>query len=87
MLAKLRNKLHLPWGQRSISSIVEIPKLLHAAELTRLSWATRIKSYAEVPDVYKSFFESIPADGCAFPYTVLTPSYERFIHKTFCIII
>lgn len=82
MLAKLRNKLRLPWGQRPVSSIAEIPKLLHPAELTKFSWATHIKSYADVPDVYKDFFEPILADGCAFPYTVMTPSYERFIHTT-----
>jgi len=55
---------------------------LNADELTRSSWAKHIKSYEEVPDVYKSFFEPFIADGYELPYTVLTPSYERFIHKT-----
>jgi hypothetical protein len=53
-----------------------------ADELTRSSWAKPITSYDDVPKVYKSFFEPFHADGQEFPYTVLTPSYERFIHRT-----
>ena len=82
MPTRPRNILGTSWRWVRTSSRTGFPKLLNATELTQLSWATRIKSYAEVPDVYKSFFDPILADGCAFPYTVLTPSYERFIHKT-----
>ena len=81
MLTKMRNKLHMPWGRGPISSIVGLPKLLSGAELARSSWATRIESYADLPDVYKGFFEPFLVDGRDFPYTVLTPSHERFIHR------
>jgi len=55
---------------------------LNPADLTRSSWAKPIRSYADVPAVYKKFFDSFLVEGRAFPYTVLTPSYEMFIHKT-----
>jgi hypothetical protein len=60
---------------------IEIPKR-NDAELTKSSWAKPIRSCADVPDVYKDFFDSFIAGGREFPYTVLTPSYEKFIHKT-----
>lgn len=82
MPARKRNILGMSWKWARTSSIVGFLKPLNATELTKLSWATHIKSYAEVPDVYKDFFEPILADGSAFPYTVMTPSYERFVHKT-----
>lgn len=52
-----------------------------AVEQTKSSWAKPIKSYAAVPNVYKSFFGPF-LDRQVFPYTVLTPSYEGFIHRT-----
>ncbi|MBE7555710.1 MAG: hypothetical protein HS126_32065 [Anaerolineales bacterium] len=39
-----------------------------------------IRSYAEVPDVYRSSFEALVSDSL-FPYTVLTPSYAGFINR------
>ena len=81
MLTKMRNKLHIPGARRNIPSIAGLPKLLSGAELAMSSWATRIASYAEIPDIYKSFFEPFSKSDKAFPYTVLTPSQERFIHK------
>ena len=82
MPARTRNILGTSWNWARTSSIVEFLKPLNSAELTKLSWATCIKSYTEVPDVYKDFFKSILADERVFPYTVMTPSYERFVHKT-----
>jgi len=82
MLSKTRNKLQMLWGHASISAMVGFSKFLNPFELTKSSWAIQIKSIADVPDVYKSFFDPFPTDGSAFPYTVLTPSYENFIHKT-----
>ena len=52
---------------------------LTAFEQTRRSWATRVESYDEAPDIYKTFFERLPAD--AFPYTVITPTFEGFFHR------
>ena len=82
MLSKMRIKLRMLWGHASISTMVGFPKFLSPYELTKSSWATRIKSHTEVPDVYKSFYKPFSADKSSFPYTVLTPSYENFIHKT-----
>lgn len=81
MLTKMRNKLHTPWRQGNLLSIAKLPKLLSGAELSKSSWATHIASYADVPDIYKSFFETFLNSEKVFPYTVLTPSYERFIHR------
>jgi hypothetical protein len=58
------------------------PPLLHPAELTKLSWANKIRSYPDVPAAYQDFFEPLLAAGREFPYTVLTPSFERFINPT-----
>jgi len=82
MLTKMRNKMRMPWGQAHNSKTAKLPKLLSPADLTRSSWAKPIKSCADVPNIYKEFFDSLLVEGQAFPYTVLTPSYERFIHKT-----
>jgi len=58
-----------------------LPKL-SGADLARSSWATCIEAYKDLPEIYKSIFDPILTDGGqAFPYTVLTPSYERFIHR------
>lgn len=81
MLTKMREKLHMPWGRVPVSLIPGLPKLLSGAELARSSWATRVESYADLPDAYKSFFEPFLMEGRDFPYTVLTPSHERFIHR------
>jgi hypothetical protein len=81
MLTKMRNILRTTWGQVQTSTRSGLPKL-SGAELARSSWAKHIESYEVVPDIYKDFFEPIRAEGGAFPYTVLTPSHERFIHRT-----
>ena len=81
MLNKMRNIVHMTWGQIHPSKIIGLPKL-SGAELARSSWAKHIEYYEDVPDIYKAFFEPLLAEGREFPYTVLTPSHERFIHKT-----
>jgi len=55
--------------------------LLTAAEQTKLSWAKAIKSYDEVPEVYRGAFEALVGDANRFPYAVLTPSYAGFITR------
>lgn len=79
MLTKIQNIFQLILDQ--VYTSIETPKR-NDAELTKSSWAKPIKSFADVPDVYKDFFDSFLADRLEFPYTVLTPSYEKFIHKT-----
>src|SRR3990172_851111 len=81
MLTKMRNILRMTWRQAYTSKFALLPTV-SAAEQTKSSWAKPIKSYAAVPNVYKDFFEPFLADGRVFPYTVLTPSYEGFIHRT-----
>ena len=82
MLSKTRNKMRTLWGHSSIPVMAGFSKFFNPFELTKSSWAIQIKTFAEVPDVFKSFFEPFPIDESAFPFTVLTPSYENFIHKT-----
>lgn len=82
MPARTRTTPGTSWRRMLTSSIAGFPKFLSPLELTKSSWAVHIKSRAEVPDAYKSFFEPFRADESTFPYTVLTPSYENFIHKT-----
>jgi len=55
---------------------------LSATEQTKLSWAKAVKSYADVPEVFKDFFEPYLAAGRSFPYAVLTPSFQGFIRTT-----
>jgi len=55
--------------------------LLTAAEQTMLSWAKAIKSYDEVPEVYRGSFGALVGDASRFPYAVLTPSYAGFITR------
>ena len=45
------------------------------------SWAKAIRSISEVPQAYASFFESLLTLDSPFPVTVLTPSYEGFLHS------
>jgi hypothetical protein len=58
------------------------PTLGAIAEQTKSSWARLITSYAAVPPVYQGFFEPLQVEGRAFPHTVVTPSYEKFLHRT-----
>ena len=79
MLTKIQNIFQIILNQ--VYTSIKTPKR-NDAEMTKSSWAKPIKSYADVPDVYKEFFDPFLADKREFPYTVLTPSYEKFIHKT-----
>ncbi len=54
---------------------------LSAEEQTRLSWAKRIEDYAAVPANFRGFFESFSGGHRPFPYTVITPTYEGFLHR------
>jgi hypothetical protein len=56
------------------------PPVMSAAEQTRLSWARRIRSAEELPDIYRSFMAALPAAG-AFPYTVITPTFAGFVRR------
>ena len=81
MLTKIRNILRMNRRQARAPRESGLPKL-SGAELARSSWAKPVESYADVPDAFRAFFEPLLVSGRAFPYTILTPSHERFIHKT-----
>ena len=81
MLTGIRKIRRMTRRQIPPSTSPKMPAL-SAAEQTRLSWAQFIGSYATVPKVFQGFFEPILAEGRAFPYAVLTPSYEGFLHRT-----
>ncbi len=55
--------------------------LLTGAAQTKLSWAKLVESYDELPEIYRSFFDSFPNTTGEFPYMVLTPKYEGFIRR------
>lgn len=73
MLNRLQNSIQLTWDQIYDVFVPKRPKL-DAAQQTRLSWANRVKSYADVPEVFKDFFEPFQEADLDFPYTVRTPS-------------
>ncbi len=81
MPTNLYNRLHRRWRDAGTGTAARLPRL-SAAEQTKLTWAKPVKSYAEVPDAFKEFFGSFQAAGQAFPYTVLTPSRQGFLHRT-----
>jgi len=72
MLDRMRAVLRMVWRQY-------LPT--NAAEQTKASWARPIESPAAVPAAYREFFETLLAGGRAFPYAVLTPSYQGFLHR------
>lgn len=80
-LAKMRNVLPINWRRIFASAIAAFP-IRSADEQTRLSWARSISTYADVPEIYQGFFEPFLAPGRVFPYSVLTPSYTGFVHRT-----
>lgn len=81
MLIKMRHTWRMIWSKNHASPIALLPKL-SASEQTKLSWAVPVTSYAAVPRAFQGFFEPLLAVGMEFPYTVLTPSCEGFIHRT-----
>lgn len=56
--------------------------VINTTELTKSTWAQPVKSYNLVPHIYKDFFEPRLVGGREFPYTILAPSFEGFIHRT-----
>lgn len=48
---------------------------------TRLSWATQIQCLQEVPPEFQWFFNLHKVTDIKFPYTVITPSFEGFLHR------
>ncbi len=80
MLTRIRNMPKLIGRRANASSVLRSPTP-RAAEQSRRSWAQLIDSYSAIPDAFRGFFERVPSEGVAFPYTILTPAYEGFLHR------
>jgi hypothetical protein len=55
---------------------------LTGARQTMASWSKVIESYDAIPSAYKSFLKPYAGNAQSFPYTILTPSQDKFLHKT-----
>ena len=77
----MKNIILKIWNKVYASTINYLPLMSSDAQ-TRLSWAKVIESYDDVPTIYKDFFKNPHIKGRQFPYTILTPSYREFIHKS-----
>lgn len=72
--------MKMRWG-KFLDSLSRILPMLQSDDDYRLSWANRIKSYDEVPDIYKFTFQPLLEVKRDFPYTVLTPTFENRLHS------
>lgn len=49
---------------------------------TKMSWATLLTKYEEVPSDFQSFFNSLRQNSEVFPFSIITPSYEGFMQRS-----
>lgn len=49
---------------------------------TKMSWATLITKYEEVPSDFQAFFSSFIQKEESFPFSIITPSYEGFMQRS-----
>jgi hypothetical protein len=68
----------LRMGQRAYARGI---KLLTADEITRLSWARRVDSWASVPVDYHPYLEAHLPAQMPFPGGILTPTYQGFLRQ------
>jgi len=55
-------------------------RYLHPDDQARLSWARVAKTSEEVPEIYRGFFEALPAkDKEPFPYLVISPTFKGYL--------
>jgi hypothetical protein len=47
----------------------------------KASWARPLKLGDPIPEAFRDFFESAISSQSDFPYTVITPTYDGFIHR------
>jgi hypothetical protein len=81
MLTTMRNIRRTILKNKLAALRASIPRM-SADEQTRLSWAKPIRSFEDVPAIYNEIFSAYLKKGQPFPYSVLTPSYEGFLHRT-----
>ena len=72
----------LTFPRRFIAGIIARMERLGPIDNPKASWAESVESYGSVPDYFKGFFEPYRTGGLEFPYAVLTPNFEGFIHPT-----
>jgi hypothetical protein len=71
--------LKATWDRITNFNLDQIP-LLTASEQTRGSWAKEIETPEMVPDIYKEFYTTQFNGKDNFPYSVLTPKFNGFLH-------
>lgn len=64
---------------RQIRSVMRL-RPLNTQEQSQQTWAKVVKSH-DLPEIYQQLFQSHLSMGDAFPYTVLTPTHEKFGSK------
>ncbi len=72
------------WHQisKSLHLYDDEPKAsMSAGEITRLSWARQVRSYGELPSHFLNHFSRMCSDPSAFPYSVISPTYEGFLRR------
>ena len=80
LLNEVRDKFWKALSRGYISTISGLfPR--SADDQMKASWASLVKPGDAIPDVFREFLESAQSEGREFPYAVLTPSYEGFIHR------
>ena len=80
LLNEVVDKLWKALG-RGYTSINSDSSPRNADDYIRASWARPVKPGDTIPDGFKEFFAFTQSTGQDFPYTVLTPTYDGFIHR------
>ena len=68
--------------QRVVGLLSQHRQLPDTEDSCARSWAIPLKSYQEIPEVYRSFLDALPpSEMDPFPYTALTPTFRGIHHK------
>ena len=68
-----------PWSKawaRIFHQEMDGLKLLTGFEQTRLSWARKIRSYEETPEIFRDALHALVGAATPFPHVVFTPTFE-----------
>ncbi|MCJ7536638.1 MAG: hypothetical protein MUO57_14015 [Anaerolineales bacterium] len=80
MQSDIKKALKAPWDRIKTLNLEGIP-LLTASEQTKGSWAKEIETIHRVPEIYKEFYDEFLDKSSDFPYSVITPTFNGFIHR------
>jgi hypothetical protein len=62
-----------------IAGLFRVERFLHPND-QRLSWAKVVENRDDLPEVYRGFFDQLPAgEKEPFPYTIITPTYQGYL--------